>query len=160
MSGWVEGISSLPNTPPTRVVGFGVRGRLRASGLDGDRYFAGAGTWSDYPAPGGKDLTLIEAEVLDGIYLCPARTRGATSSPAGISFNEFVGRRFRVGDVECYGDRLCEPCIHLEQLIGITVSALAYRGGLRADILNDGDIRIGDPVLVEESFIDVYSETV
>jgi MOSC domain-containing protein YiiM len=75
-----------------------------------------------------------------------------------IRFNELVGRRFRIGIVECYGNRLCEPCIHLEQLAGITVSALAHRGGLRADILNDGDIRVGDPL--NELLADVESVTV
>jgi MOSC domain-containing protein YiiM len=114
-------------------------------GLEGDRYFAGVGTWSDYPVPGGKDLTLIEAEVLAAVYLPGADSRRNLVT-RGIRLNELVGRRFRVGDIECYGNRLCEPCIHLEQITGVTVSALAHRGGLRADILNDGEVRVGDPV--------------
>ena len=31
----------------------------------------------------------------------------------GISLNPLVGRRFTVGEVECEGRRLCEPCAHL-----------------------------------------------
>ena len=27
-----------------------------------------------------------------------------------------IGQRFRVGAVECFGQRRCEPCAHLEQL--------------------------------------------
>jgi len=51
------------------------------------------------------------------------------------------------GAVECYGDRLCEPCAHLEALTGVGAAALAHRGGLRADILSDGEIAAGDLVV-------------
>jgi MOSC domain-containing protein YiiM len=42
-----------------------------------------------------------------------ARRNGITR---GIDLNALVGRRFPVGDVECLGQRLCEPCAHLERL--------------------------------------------
>jgi MOSC domain len=151
MSGWVEGIfiaahaAELPSSvrQARAIAGFG---------LEGDRYFAGTGTWSDYPVAGGKDLTLIEAEVLTAVYLSAAESRRNIVT-RGIRLNELVGRRFRVGEVECYGDRLCDPCMHLEHLTGVTVSALTNLGGLRADILTDGDVRVGDPV-VDESLVD------
>ena len=149
MSGWVEGIFIAAHA--TELPSSVRRARAIAGiGLEGDRYFAGEGTWSDYPIPGGKDLTLIEAEVLAAVYLTGAHARRNIVT-RGIRLNDLVGRRFRIGDVECYGDRLCDPCFHLEQLTGITVSALTHRGGLRADILNDGDIHVGDPVM-DESF--------
>jgi hypothetical protein len=147
VSGWVEGIfiAARATELPSSVR----RARaIAGSGLKGDRYFAGAGTWSSYPIKGGKDLTLIEAEVLAAIYLPGAHARRNIVT-RGIGLDELVGRRFCLGDVECYGDRLCEPCIHLEHLTGITVSALVHRGGLRVDILTDGDIRVGDPVIAE-----------
>ena len=54
---------------------------------------------------------------------------------------------FRVGGVECYGDRLCDPCRHLARLTKDGVlRALSNRGGLRADILDEGPIAIGDLV--------------
>ena len=31
----------------------------------------------------------------------------------GVDLNTFVGQRFRVGDVECIGRRLGEPCAHV-----------------------------------------------
>ncbi len=157
VSGWVEGIfiaahaTELPSSARAARAIAGI-------GLEGDRYFAGAGTWSDYPIKGGKDLTLIEAEVLAAIYLSGAHARRNIVT-RGIRLNELVGRRFSIGEVECYGNRLCEPCIHLEQITGITVSTLAHRGGLRADILNDGDIRVGDPVM-DELDADVESDAV
>jgi hypothetical protein len=57
----------------------------------------------------------------------------------GIDLNALVGRRFRIDNVECVGQRLCEPCAHLERLTTKGVlRGLIHRGGLRADILSDG----------------------
>ena len=55
------------------------------------------------------------------------------------------------GSVECLGVELCEPCLHLQSLTrpGV-IKGLAHRGGLNADILNDGDIAVGDSITVEE----------
>jgi MOSC domain-containing protein YiiM len=49
-----------------------------------------------------------------------------------------------VGEVECVGQRLCEPCSHLEHLTTEgALRQLIHRGGLRADILTDGHITTG-----------------
>jgi MOSC domain-containing protein YiiM len=119
-------------------------------GLDGDRYANRVGTFTPRSGRGvGYDLTLIEAEVLDELTLtdgnrleyAEARRNIVTR---GIDLNSLVGERFRVGDVECIGRRLCEPCAHLERLTykGV-VRELIHRGGLRADILTTGDITVG-----------------
>jgi MOSC domain-containing protein YiiM len=119
-------------------------------GLEGDRYAAKAGTFT--PANGsarGYDLTLIEAEVLDNLTLsdgthldyAAARRNIVTR---GIDLNALVGRRFRIGNVECLGQRLCEPCSHLERLTTRgALRALIHRGGLRADVLSDGELTKG-----------------
>jgi hypothetical protein len=126
---------------------------LANRGLDGDRYAAKAGTFT--PANDtirGYDLTLIEAEVLDSLTLpdgthldyAAARRNIVTR---GIDLNALVGRRFRIGDVECLGQRLCEPCSHLERLTTKgALRALIHRGGLRADVLSDGQLTAGDPI--------------
>jgi len=145
MSGWVEEI--LISAHATELPYAVERAHAIAGiGLEGDRYFAGVGTWSDYPVQTGKDLTLVEAEVLDAVGLCGQAARRNLVT-RGIRLNDLVGRRFRVGAVECYGDRLCEPCTHLEALTGVGVPSLAHRGGLRADILSDGEIAAGDLVV-------------
>jgi MOSC domain-containing protein YiiM len=66
----------------------------------------------------------------------------------GVRVNDLVGRRFRVGEVECLGVELCEPCLHLQGLTrpGI-IKDLIHRGGLRADILSGGTISVGDRLL-------------
>jgi MOSC domain-containing protein YiiM len=154
-AGRVELIAVSPATEaPMRTV---QRASAAAGrGLEGDRYFDGAGTFSD-PASAGHDLTLIEAEVLDALVL-PSGGRLAYADARrnvvtrGIDLGALVGRRFRTGDVECVGRRLCEPCAHLERLTEPgTLRALVHRGGLRADVLSDGVIEIGAPVTAAPS---------
>ena len=114
-------------------------------GLEGDRYFTHEGTFSN-PYSDGHDLTLIEGEVVDELGLPPAEARRNVVT-RGIDLNALVGQRFRVGEAECVGRRLCEPCAHLQRLThpGI-LRDLVHRGGLRADVLSDGAIAIGDRV--------------
>ena len=123
---------------------------LANRGLEGDRYAAKAGTFT--PANDtarGYDLTLIEAEVLDSLTLPDGRTLGYAEArrnvvTRGIDLNVLVGRRFRVGNVECLGQRLCEPCSHLERLTTKgALRGLIHRGGLRADVLSDGVVTTG-----------------
>ena len=114
-------------------------------GLEGDRYFDGRGTFSNTYAR-GHDLTLVDAGLVSDAV--GARRNVITR---GIDLNALVGRRFTVGDVECFGQRLCEPCAHLERLTEPGVlRALVHIGGLRADVLSDGTIRVGDAVKASE----------
>jgi len=124
---------------------------VAGKGLEGDRYFAAQGTFSDRGGD-GRDVTLIEAEALegladdDGIELGPGDSRRNVVT-RGISLNDLVGKRFRVGDAECLGRRLAEPCTHLEQLTQPGVlKGLVHRGGLRADVVRGGPIAVGAPV--------------
>ncbi|HEY8776232.1 MAG TPA: MOSC domain-containing protein [Gaiellaceae bacterium] len=147
MSGQVEAIfvaaesGELP-TPVERVRA------LAGRGLEGNRYF-----WADGDAPPGGGVTLIAAEAMaavanDGdVSIEPAATRRNVLT-RGIDVNDLVGKRFRIGDVECEGVELCEPCSHLESMTqpGV-IKAFVHRGGLNADILSDGEIAVGDPVV-------------
>ena len=120
-------------------------------GIRGDRYFAPEGKeWRGEER--GQDLTLIEAEALEaleaehGIALAPAASRRNVLT-RGIGLNDLVGKRFQVGEVECEGVELCEPCNHLQGLTEPGVlRGLVHRGGLRADVLREGSIRVGDAV--------------
>jgi hypothetical protein len=119
-------------------------------GLKGDRYFDHRGTFSSTHAR-GHDLTLIEGEVLDELTLADGRLAPEEARrnivTRGIDLNALVGLRFRVGGVECVGQRLCEPCAHLERVTGrALLRPLIHRAGLRADVLTDGEIRVGDEI--------------
>lgn len=124
---------------------------IAGRGLVGDRYAAKAGTFTPRSEKlRGYDLTLVEGEVLDrltladGSHLAPEEVRRNIITH-GIDLNACVGRELRIGSVRAFGQRLCEPCVHLQRLTrpGV-VAGLVHQGGLRADVLTDGEIRVGD----------------
>ena len=110
-------------------------------GLQGDRYADGAGTFgSGRP---GSALTLVDAAVLDSLGREVDHRRNVVVR--GTDLNALVGHEFMLGEVRCRGRRLCEPCAHLDRLNGGGVlRPLVHRGGLRADIVGNGAIRLGD----------------
>jgi MOSC domain-containing protein YiiM len=145
VSGRVEGIFIGPKKYELPAPVERVRA-VAGSGLEGNRYFY------DGDAPPGRALTLIAAEALEegeaesGIELGAAESRRNVLT-SGIDLNALVGLRFRVGNVECLGVELCEPCTTLEGLTrpGV-IKAYVHRAGLNADILTDGEIAVGDTV--------------
>lgn len=101
-----------------------------------------------------QELTLISAEAIDAF-----NAQNGTDIPyiafrrnlvtRDIDLNALVGRRFRVGSVECVGLELCEPCSKLARLVDRRVLPdLVHRGGLRAAILGHGSVVPGDPLQV------------
>jgi MOSC domain-containing protein YiiM len=126
-------------------------------GLVGDRYYIGSGTFSDAEPKGpGRELTLIEGEVLEaleaehGIRLTGAVARRNLVTQ-GIRLNELIGVTFRIGHVLVQGIRPCDPCTHLDKVTGMKLLLpLRNRGGLRASILSDGAIRVGDAIAMAE----------
>ena len=119
-------------------------------GLRGDRYAAAEGTHSSKPG-GGREVTLVERETIaavraDGVELADHETRRNLLTE-GVPLNHLVGQTFRIGDVVLRGVRLAEPCSYLAGLTRAGVSrALVHRGGLRADIVEGGILRVGDRI--------------
>jgi MOSC domain-containing protein YiiM len=128
-----------PNRGPLRPVD-SVRA-VAGKGLENDRHFSATG------AKPGEALTLVEAENVEAVGLQPGETRRQVTT-RGVRLDELVGKRFRVGEVECYGVELCEPCTHLQSMTrpGI-IKELTHRAGINADILTDGTIAVGDEVV-------------
>ncbi len=119
-------------------------------GLEGDRYALKQGTF--YKPEPAFELTLIEAEAIEALQseynvelaVGDARRNIVTRD---VPLNHLVGREFVIGDVRIRGIRLCEPCDHLQRIIGKhVIKGLLHRGGLRAQILTQGTIRVGDSV--------------
>ena len=128
---------------------------IAGRGLDGDRYGNFSGTYSNHPGD-GRHVTLIEIEAIEAlrhenqIALEPGWARRNIVT-RGVALNHFVEREFRVGEVTLRGTRLCEPCLHLEKLTQPgTMRGLIHRGGLRAEIIVGGIIRVGDPIMSVE----------
>jgi MOSC domain-containing protein YiiM len=149
VSGVVEqiAISPIKSELPGRVDSIEV---VADQGPRGDRHFA------DEADPArraeGWDLTLIEAEALEafsaetGIPLSHEESRRNLLT-RGIRLNDLVGKRFRVGAVECEGVQLCEPCSHLQGLTRDGVlRGMVHRAGLNANVVAGGTIATGDEV--------------
>lgn len=115
-------------------------------GLEGDRYFDHEEKRPD------RELTLVEVEAIEALRsefqvdfdLSGTRRNVVTR---GVPLNHLVGKEFWIGDVKARGIRLCEPCAHLQRLSHPKVlPGLIHRGGLRAQILSEGIIRVGEPI--------------
>jgi MOSC domain-containing protein YiiM len=149
MTGHVEGIFITPKHGELPEPAETVRA-LAGRGLEGNRYFF------DADAPSGQALTLIAAEAVEamerehGISIEPRESRRNVVT-RGVDVNALVGKTFRVGEVECRGIELCEPCADLQAMTkpGI-IKGLLHRGGLNVDILSDGEIRVGDAVVADD----------
>jgi MOSC domain-containing protein YiiM len=150
--GWLEAIylASERGGPPVSVTSAEA---VAGSGLLGDRYAAGTGTYWR-PSKPGQDLTLIEAEAVERVATerGVAITAGATRRnlvTRGLRLDALRGHRFRIGSVECIGVRDCPPCRYLESLTVPGVArALWGAGGLRADVVAGGVIGVGDPIVL------------
>lgn len=140
--------SSLPME--SRPNAYAIPGR----GLEGDRYFSGTGTFSPAQRKPDHELTLIESEVISifasesGLPFTAAHARRNIVT-TGIRLNDLVGREFTLGEVRIKGHRLCEPCNYLAKTTYPEVlHGLVRRGGLRAQILTPGAIRVGDHIYI------------
>jgi MOSC domain-containing protein YiiM len=124
-------------------------------GLEGDRYFAADGTFSGRRLPGREvtELTLIEGEVIEhlrgdwGLDVVESDSRRNLVT-SGVALNDLVGREFYVGAVRLRGAGLCEPCVSLVKSPENKhlLRALVHKGGLRAEIVSEGSIAVGDPI--------------
>jgi len=152
MKGFVQALYLAPRARQPLEAVVSVQA-VPGKGLEGDRYFLGRGALSRWPGP-GRALSLIEWEVVEavhreqGIDLGEGRARRNVVT-VGVSLAALQGRRFRVGAVLLRGVGPCSPCRYLERLTGPGVfEALKGRGGLRAEVLEEGVLRVGDPIEV------------
>jgi MOSC domain-containing protein YiiM len=140
-------IASAAEGPPQSV---GQAMAIPGAGLEGDRYALKLGTFYE-PKP-DYELTLIEGEAIEALRRdyqveLPAGEARRNIVTRNVPLNHLVGKEFAIGDVRIRGIRLCEPCDHLQKLTGKPViKGLLHRGGLRAQILTQGMIRVGDVV--------------
>lgn len=125
----------------------------RNAGIVGDRHF-GRSDWA------GQNLTLVEAEEID----CFCAETGRPADPAmtrrnlvtrGVRLNDLVGQTFTIGSTTLRGIETCEPCGDLGRaLADETLSAAAVvkrwvgRGGLRATVVDGGEIGVGAAITV------------
>jgi MOSC domain-containing protein YiiM len=120
-------------------------------GLEGDRYFLACGSFSRWPGT-GRAVSLIAEEALEavhaehGIDLREGRSRRNLVT-SGLILADLQDRTFRIGTAVFRGVRPCAPCQYLERITEAGVfDALKDRGGFRADVIEEGVLRIGDAI--------------
>ena len=117
-------------------------------GIVNDRYFKENNDKND-------QITLIESENVDyynkisGTNFIPTDFRRNVITK-GISLNKLVGKEILIGDVRLKIHDLCEPCRYLQELLGEKnlVKKLLNRGGLRCELLTNGNINVNDPIKI------------
>lgn len=115
-------------------------------GLEGDRNFH-----KDDPLAA---VTLIELEAIEAlnrdyaVEIDPGASRRNIVTQ-GVPLNHLIGKEFCVGNVRMRGTKMCEPCNYLAGKTQPKVlPGLVHRGGIRAEILSEGAIAVGDDVQV------------
>ena len=116
-------------------------------GIRGDRYF-------DFKNDYKGQITFFSFEVFD--ELCGA-LQVRDCSPAlvrrnviarGVDLNELIGQDFEIQGVCFHGMEECRPCYWMNRAIAPGAEEfLKGRGGLRAKILSDGQLRSNTRVL-------------
>jgi hypothetical protein len=123
-------------------------------GLQGDRFFRDS--WNAVNRS-DKAVSLIEDEVLVlaaeevGVENLAQLTRRNIVT-RGVALIDLLGREFTIGAVRMRGIRLFEPCGHLVNVSKLPAifKALEHRSGLKAAILSDGVIQVGDAVVLQQ----------
>ena len=115
-------------------------------GIRGDRFF-------DYRDDYKGQITFFAIEVFQ--ELCqtlpvPNASPGMLRRNvivAGTDLNSLIGKTFELQGVSFYGTGECKPCYWMDQAFAPgTEKFLRGRGGLRARILSDGELRFNSPV--------------
>jgi MOSC domain-containing protein YiiM len=121
---------------------------VAGKGIVGDRNF-------DHDRWPGQNITFIEAEEVDTFN---AMYKGSVTAgemrrniiTRSIRLNSLVGKSFQLGGVQFYGVDLCEPCKKLGNLLASSdmqpsevVRAWTHKAGLRANVINNGILRVG-----------------
>jgi MOSC domain-containing protein YiiM len=131
------------------------RARAVEGGIEGDRYCTGRGYYSPYDV---CEVTFVEGEAIDhvreefGIDLTDGRHRRNVVT-RGVDVHELLGATFRVGDAVLRGTRPRPPCAHVEEVAGEERVARALkegRGGVCAEVVEPGDVAVGDEVVLVE----------
>lgn len=98
-----------------------------------------AGDWAAATAEVGSDA--------------PWHARRANLLVDGLDLPQRGGAVLRIGDTARLEITVeCDPCIRMEQVAPGLMTALLpdWRGGVLARVLSEGDIRVGDPIIIED----------
>lgn len=114
------------------------------AGLAGDRR----------TAPGKRAVSLIQWEHLPVIASLLGRADVAPDllrrniAVSGINLLGLRKLNFRLGGAHLLGTGLCAPCSRMEENLGLGgYSAVRGHGGITAEVIEPGDVTLGDNVI-------------
>lgn len=121
---------------------------LAGQGLKGDRYAAGEGSFNR-GKQGNRQVTLINGIFFEESGFDFADTRRNIVT-LGVELMWLIGREFTIGEARFRGVKYCDPCDRPSRLTGKKTSfknTFLDRGGLVAEVVTDGVIKVGDSVI-------------
>ncbi|OWS70040.1 sulfurase [Polynucleobacter campilacus] len=128
------------------------------AGIEGDRYALGIGAFSGSIPAKVRDVSLIalagiedanqelEASGLKAYLPSEVRRNIVIEGMSSDALNQLIGKEFSLGFIRLRATELCIPCerpAKLSEKLNF-LSAFTNRGGIRAQILDSGDIKVGD----------------
>ncbi|MEX0964519.1 MAG: MOSC domain-containing protein [Pseudohongiellaceae bacterium] len=123
-------------------------------GIVGDRYHAHSlKLLAAGDAVQSNHISLIAKEELDAFLVrndadIDYGTFRRNVLTSGIDLSTLIGKQFRLGSALCQGVEDCEPCAFLAATVHRAVlPELEKKAGLRAIILEDGEVNIGDTIV-------------
>jgi len=131
---------------------------VAGEGIQGDRYALQIGAFSQNLPQKIRHISLIAQTGIDianewlkggeePLFAASETRRNIVlSNITAAELNDYVGKTFFVGNIQCKGVELCAPCQRPAELLNKSdfMNAFEGRGGLRAEVLTSGNIKIGD----------------
>jgi MOSC domain-containing protein YiiM len=121
---------------------------IAGHGIRGDRF-------CDYRDDYKGQITFFSFEVFEKLarhFDLTDKSAGAVRRnvvASGVDLNDLIGQEFSIQGVRLHGTANCRPCYWMDQAIAPGAERfLEGNGGLRAQILSDGVIAVGDAQLV------------
>jgi len=127
-------------------------------GIEGDRYALGIGAFSGSIPAKIRDVSLIaltgiedanqelKASGLSSYLASEVRRNIVIEGISSDALNQLLGKEFSLGLIRLRATELCIPCERPAKLSEKSnfLSAFKNRGGIRAQILDSGEVRVGD----------------
>ncbi len=121
---------------------------ITGQGLKGDRYSIGEGSFNK-GKQGTRQVTIMNTIFFEGSGF-EFRDSRRNLFLEGVELMWLIGREFQIGTARFRGVKYCDPCTRPSKLSGKTTSfkeAFFDRGGLLAEVIESGTIKIGDMVV-------------
>ena len=134
------------------------KAKITPAGIEGDRYANGQGAYSSTSPTKIRHISLITAAGIaianewllagnEPTFNASQTRRNIVIGNMNVSdLNSLVGKTFALGSLILKGTELCTPCQRPAQLLGKPnfIDAFEGRGGIRAEVIQLGDISVGD----------------